>query len=150
MIKKYIWLLIVGLLISATSYGQLTQGKMALTTNGSGIGASYALANNMRLNAGVDLSFQENYTRFGVNGGLWLYRDITTDLAGYFGGGFGFTSMSYTNSSTNSFHLNAVYGAEYWLSPMFSVNLDLGADIQLSPDFGISFMTEGGLSWWFK
>ncbi len=152
--KKYFGLFVIGLLISSTGYGQLTPGKMALATtlsaSSSGIGASYTLDQHVRINAGLDLSFQKNYTVFGIVGSLWFYRNIVSDLSGYWGGGFGFTSTSYNSTSSNSFYLNAVYGAEYWLSPMFSVNINAGADVNLSPDFGLAFVSAAGVSWWFK
>lgn len=150
--KKHLVLFMFLLFSGSIAFGQLTPQKVALTahTGMGGIGVSYNLDESLRLNGNLGLSFGKDVTNISLGAGIWKYHDITGDLDGYVGGGFGFNSTSYNGSSTNSFGLNGVYGAEYWIAPSFSANVHAIVYLDLSPNFGLKFATEAGASWWFK
>lgn len=152
--KKLLRVFIVAGLITAltaptTADAQLSTGKLGVTTNLSGVSASYMLSSNMRVNGGLSLAFGDDYSNFGLSGSVWLYQPSQGNLSGYLGGGFGFTNTSSGNFSSSNFGLHGVYGAEYFFASSFSANVHLQANFDFDP-FYMSFGTGMGLSWWLN
>ncbi|MCF7803368.1 MAG: hypothetical protein K9N46_11830 [Candidatus Marinimicrobia bacterium] len=141
--------LFVALTLPVNTNAQPNEGQLGLTTNGSGVSASYMLSNNLRVNAGLNLGFGDDYTMFGINGGAWLYQPAQANLATYLGGGFNFTSTSSGPFDSSNLTLNAVYGAEYFIASSFSANVHLRTDLDFDP-FRIGFGTGMGLTWWIQ
>jgi|GEM_PF-2086465 len=141
--------LVMALIAPASADAQLSTGKIGVTTNLSGISASYMLSSNMRVNGGLSLGFGEDYSQFGISGSVWMYQPTASNLSGYYGGGFNFTNTSNFGFSSSSFGLHGVYGAEYFLSSSFSANVHLVTNLGFDP-FRMSFGTGLGMTWWIK
>jgi hypothetical protein len=150
----------IGLFVSTAS-AQLTTGAWGIspgltfypggTTRPLEVG--YAVLDNLRIYGDLALStFSGSGTSttgidftVGADYYLWHVESIAT----FIGGNLGIGSVSGTGGST-SFLLNPEFGADYFLSPHFSINGTLG--FGLSAGTITTFTTQTGLhaTWWLK
>ena len=163
--KKMLYLIVALLLISSLSMAQLTQGKMAITTDigpGGAIGGAYALSENMRLDAGINFnSFSpagggNSTTTFGIGAGLKLYNPVMENISMFYGGGVMFGSSSTSGTSSSTFGVSVIAGAEYWFSSRFAWGGYCSLGFSSSGSSGATssnFGTQGvgtSLTWWFN
>ncbi len=112
----------------------------------------YAVQDNLRLYGDLALSTysnSESTTDLDFTVGADYYVWHMESIATFIGGNLGIGSISGTGGST-SFLLNPEFGADYFLSPHFSINGTLG--FGLSAGTTTIFTTQTGIhaTWWLK
>ncbi|MFA6539964.1 MAG: hypothetical protein WCT99_00020 [Bacteroidota bacterium] len=161
--KKLLLVAVALMVVSAVSFGQLQAGKMAFTTSiapAGAIGGSYALSENMRLNAGLNFSSSStsgtSSTNFGLGASLWMYNPVMENVSLFYGAGFNFGSTSIAGTSSSAFGIDVLGGAEYWFSSRFAWGGGVSAGFSSSGPSGATTSTFGTLgtfttlSWWFN
>ncbi len=117
------------------------------------IEAVYALNSDVRLDGDLSFSSYSNtasYTTVGLTVGADYYVWHIESVASFVGGNLGFGTTSGTGGSS-SFLINGEFGADYFLSPHFSINGSLGVGLAAGGS-ATTFTTQTGLhvTWWLK
>jgi len=112
----------------------------------------FAPISNLRLDGYLLISTYSNsttYTTVGLLVGADYYLWHVESVASFIGGNLGFGSTSGPGGTT-SFLINPEFGADYFLSPRFSINGTLG--LGLAAGSTTTFNTQTGLhiTWWLK
>ncbi len=112
----------------------------------------YAPIENLRLDGDLlftSFSNSTSTTTVGLAVGADYYLWHNESVASFVGGNLGFGSISGTGGSTD-FVLNGEFGADYFLSPHFSINGSIG--LGLAAGNTTTFTTQTGLhaTWWLK
>jgi hypothetical protein len=161
--KKRIAAVLAVLALASMSFGQLKEGSIGISPgitfgpviNAPVIGLAYAITNDIRLDAGIGLNtVSDHYTNFALSLGgsyyLWKVDDIETFVSA----GLGFSSISYSGSTTSDeshFGLSGRFGGEYNFSPRFSINGTIGLQIAFGSGHTLFGTTTGtALTWWIK
>jgi hypothetical protein len=160
--KKVLLVVVAILVVSVAAFGQLSAGKMAVTTdlNGGQLGGAYALSENMRIDAGLIFNSStppvgNSVSTFGIGANIKMYNPAMENVTMFYGAGLSFTSTN-TTPSSSGLGVRVMAGAEYWFSSRFAWGGYVSLGFSSSGPSGAtssSFGTQGvgtTLTWWFN